>query len=356
MSLYQRPSANVGMRSTTATTSTKAQPGSSYVKHVPHSPADRAHAVEEYDTRLLDDLNKANTDLNIANAERDKLKAALELANKKLAETTTLYRELKAQHEGLRNENEVLKEDVRQVNSENERLEFERRDAEQRFIGLSAKHENLTMRYNALNGMTPPAMASPLPDDQPEASDRTERPKTSRPSSKASSGKSTTSSGKTPVKKDREERHREDRHRGDRHREDRHRDKSRTREKERDKEKSDAKADKVRLSKRFDERPAPADRRTSFIEPWGPGGWCPTALATPFPPLHYGAQFSDHYDADTMTGRMQTASVTHSHQGSYANVPRSANLSISGHVSSDSSNFSDDPFEDGNYHPYPIVN
>ncbi|CAM1509961.1 Fc.00g002960.m01.CDS01 [Cosmosporella sp. VM-42] len=344
MSLYQRPSANTGKRATTT-----AQPGSFYydAQQVPHPPADRVHAaaVEDYDSDLLDHLNKANTDLNKANAEKDKLKAALELATKKLNESAAAYRELKAQHEGVRTENDVLKDDIRQLKDDNSRLDFERRDAEQRFIGLNAKHENLTLKYNALSGVVPPSsMTSPLPSDtdrpeRPERNERTDRPErpkvSSRPSSKASSGKSSSSS-KTPSKKDREERerHREERHRDreDRHREkeDRHREKSRPRDKERDREhKSEAKADKVRLSKRFDERPAPANRRASFIEPWGPGG------------------------------RMQTAAVTQSHQAPYANnVPRTANANVTlpGHFSSDSSAFDDDTYEDGSYHPYPIVN
>jgi hypothetical protein len=48
--------------------------------------------------------------------------------------------------------------------------------------------------------------------------------------------------------------------------------------------------------------------------------------------------------------------VSSSHHSAYANVPRTTNISLSGHSSSDSSNFDDDAYEDGNYHPYPIVN
>ena len=57
------------------------------------------------------------------------------------------------------------------------------------------------------------------------------------------------------------------------------------------------------------------------------------------------------------TGRMQTATVTQTHQATYANnVPRTTNVTLPGHFNSDSSAFDDDTYEDGSYHPYPIVN
>ncbi|KAF7560423.1 hypothetical protein G7046_g3714 [Stylonectria norvegica] len=350
MPLHQRTSANTSKRATMG------QPGSFYEhdRHVPHTPADRAHAVQDYDDRVLDDLNKANTELNKSNAENDKLKTALELANRKLNETAVAYRELKAQMDGVKTERDILKDDIRQLNVdnqglnvENQRLEFERRDAEQRFIGINAKYENLTLRFNALEGITPPsAMSAALPD----------RPKPSSRTSSTKSGSSKTPSSKTSSKKEhRDERHRDDRHRDRGDREERHRERSRPprenkerkEHKERDMGKTEALADKERLSKRFGERPAPANRRASFIEPWGPGGRSSSAL-----PADNVMTYTN-----LATGRMQAGGVTPSHQAAYANVPRTAAVvNNPGHFSSDSSAFDDDAFEDGSYHPYPIVN
>lgn len=438
MPLHQRSS----VASSSKRTSTAGHSSSSYGRHLPHSSADRAHEVDEfdyeygYDSKLLDDLNKANAALNKISADKDKLKAALDAANRKLNENVVSYRELKAQLEGTRSEAEVLKEDTRtlkeenrtlkeetrnakeelrtlkeenaalkeenrtvkeesrttkeesrtfkdeirafkednrtlkddnrdlkeethdlkdesrrlaadnqRLTSENERLEFERLDFEHRLIGLRAKHENLTMRFDALNGQAPPsAMTSPMttppmtvaiperpiPERTKTSSSRPSSKASSKTSSKSSSKSATSSSSKKESREPRELREprepREDRHR-DRDRDERHREREDRPRNRGDKEKSDAKADKERLSKRFDERPSNGTRGpASFIEGWGP------------------------------SGRMQAPAPAQSHKGAYSNVPRTPNVVTSGHFSSDSSAFDDEMYEDGAYHPYPIAN
>jgi hypothetical protein len=86
-----------------------------------------------------------------------------------------------------------------------------------------------------------------------------------------------------------------------------------------------------------------APRQTSFIEPWGPGGWSP----------RYEPPSSD-FDAygHLATGR-KAASVVSS--AAYSNVPRTTSI-VNGHFSSDSSAYDDERYEDGSYHAYPIPN
>ena len=264
-------------------------------------------AVQDVERTLRDALNLANTDLNKALGERDRYETSCSQLKKRVAESQVAIKDLGTQMTTLSKDKESYKDKYKQSKEDYSALN---EHWAQRYSDLEAKYSNLFEAYNELK-----AKAS-VPTNYPVVSNLPDRPKESRSSPKES---------------------REDRGRG--------RDKEREREK---RDKKEAKAEKERLSKRFenrdsrDNRPPTSNRRSSFIEGWGPGGR--SASANPL---------SRTYSNNATAGRMAPSQHT-----SYASptVPRTLNhLSPTGVYSSNSSSATyEDDYEDGNYHAHPI--
>ncbi|KAK1254317.1 hypothetical protein MKX08_008312 [Trichoderma sp. CBMAI-0020] len=345
MSLHQRVSANSGRRAS-----------------VSHS---AAYVTSDYEQHLLDRLNTAHTELNKTNSERDRYLGLLEQANKKLAEVTITNTDLKSQNQNLKDNIASLQERIQRGKEESDRLGFENDALAQDYAELKAKYSNLSHQYNALNSAPPPFSNNAT---NGLSGSMAERPKLSR------------SSSKKERKEDREERSREERSRV--RDKEKSRDREREKEKERDKEnvkekeKKEHRAEKERLSRRFEERrvvppaPAPAapapppppitNRRNSFIEGWGPAGRTSSASGsstrsyTNGPHVPHGP--NGHIGHN---GHAQVPAVTPVNKAPYANVSRTATNPMTPRIYSAAGStaavFDDDgSYEDGNYHAYPI--
>ncbi|UKZ64446.1 uncharacterized protein TrAtP1_005663 [Trichoderma atroviride] len=348
MSLHQRVSANGGRRAS-----------------VSHS---AAYATSDYEQRLLDSLNTAHTELNKTNSERDRYLGLLEQANKKLAEVTVTNTDLKSQNQNLKDTIASLQERIQRGKEESDRLGFENDALAQDYAELKAKYSNLSHQFNALNS-APPPFSNNATNGLPGS--MAERPKLSR------------SSSKKERKEDREERSREERSRvrdkeksRDREREDkREREKEKERDKEnvKEKEKKEHRAEKERLSRRFEERrvvppaPAPAapapppppitNRRNSFIEGWGPAGRTSSASGSSTRSYTNGPHGPNGHIGHN--GHAQVPAVTPVNKAPYANISRTATNPMTPRIYSAAGStaavFDDDGgYEDGNYHAYPI--
>lgn len=367
MSLHQRVSANSGRR---ASVSHSAAYGLSThnFSHVPNRSIPFA-VTSDYEQRLLDSLNTAHTELNKTNSERDRYLGLLEQANKKLAEVTITNTDLKSQNQNLKDNIASLQERIQRGKEESDRLGFENDTLAQDYAELKVKYSSLSHQFNALNSAPPPFSTNAT---NGLSGSMSERPKLSR------------SSSKKERKEDREERSRvRDKEKSrDREREDkREREKEKERDKEnvKEKEKKEHRAEKERLSRRFEERrvvppaPAPAapapppppitNRRNSFIEGWGPAGRTSSASGsstrsyTNGPHVPHGP--NGHIGHNGHNGHAQVPAVTPVNKAAYANISRTATNPMTPRIYSAAGStaavFDDDgSYEDGNYHAYPI--
>ncbi|POR37944.1 Uncharacterized protein TPAR_01859, partial [Tolypocladium paradoxum] len=229
MPSHHRSSANTGRR--THSNSPRQSPGSSCrLGAAPaYAPTDLIYAAQDYEETLLDELKDKNTELNKANSERDRYQHLYELANKKLSESHAAKEDLRAQVQGLREDNALLKERLEDMREEIGQLAYENEAWDKNYTVLEKNYTELAAHYNAV------AASAPSSSSYRGATKLPERPK---PSHKPSGSKE----------------HRE-------HREHRRSDK-------------ESKDQRDRLSRRFEEkRPTSSrSRRASFIEAWGPAG------------------------------------------------------------------------------------
>ncbi|KAL6855316.1 hypothetical protein ACO1O0_006457 [Amphichorda felina] len=269
----------------------------SHQKPLPNS-GRRAEPAQDPEQALRDAITTAQTELNKVVSEKDRLETACEHHKRRAAESANNVLTLRSQLQSVTEDRDSYKKKYQQQNALNEKWI-------QSYQALEAKYNDLLEAYDEINSSSGSSPNTSVTDRSKEA--------------------------RSSAKRDDRGRTRD----GDREREKR--------------EKREQKAEKERLSKRFeDRRPPPSNRRSSFIEGWGPGGR--SASANPHNRTQYPSGSS---------GRTAPLSPPHGAQyGGYAapNVPRSNPnpLSPSGVYSSGSSAVYDEDHEDGNYRPYPI--
>lgn len=285
-----------------------------------HSPshhvrgADRDSVARDMEESLRDQLKCANTELNKVLSERDRFETACKQLKKTVTDTASTVADLKTQLASIKKERDQRSDDLEQAKADYDHLLKTHKSFQKSYAELQSEYESLMSRYNTAKGSssTSSPHSSPLPD-------RTKEPR--------------------PAKKEYKE------YRDDRYREDRDRDSGRDRGRGRDKEKEkrEQEEEKKRLSKRFEGRPPPSNRRGSCSQGWSSGGR--SSSANP----------SSRYT----NGRPQPPQLVQGQPayGGGASVPRTPNpLSpTASYSNSGSSGFNDDDhYEDGNYHAYPI--
>lgn len=285
-----------------------------------HHVADVVPVAQDVEQALRDALNRANTELNKVRSEKDRYEASCDQLKKRVSDSSNTVLELRTQLQTATKEKDWYMNQHLQSKDDYEALNN----------NWANRYKTLQLEYDALQAKNAKletdyaSLASAYGD-----------------LSKSSQATSSTSSGASPKATTIPDRTRESRSSKKEHRDER----GRSRPRDKDREKREQKAEKERLSKRFEERrPPTSNRRSSFVEGWGPGG-----RSTSANPL------SRTY---TTTGRMSQHQPTASY-GS-ANIPRTSNpLSPTGttggaYSSGSSAAYDDDSYEDGNYHPYPI--
>ena len=295
--------------------------GSSRQPRAPTPPPtnQRTPPSADYEEQLSDSLMEANTKLNRVIEDRDKLKSLYDQATKKLAESARVTKDVRAEVADLAGDKKDLKARLQQTNEENSKLQYDLVAWEEAYNKLETVFQSLQLQLKAANANASsgagPAAALP------------ERPK---PSSRNPGAK----------KEHKEHRESRDAERG------RGRDRDRDRDRGHERAKQEQKAQKERLSNRFDDkRPPTSGRRQSFIEGWGPGpSRGRSASATPGTRTSYA-------NMPVSTSRIQPLATTPSRPAAYSAVPRTTNPL--GYSSGSSTAY--DEYDDGNYRAYPIV-
>jgi DNA repair exonuclease SbcCD ATPase subunit len=233
------------------------------------------------------------------NGEKDRYKKLYEQATKKLSEITSTNVDLKDQVQALKEDLVLLRKEKETILSQKADLEHKQRMLQDLCTESKAKLDHLQMIHDACPG-------------QPQSS--------ARPSA--------TVPDRTKPK-DRDSR--DDRGRA------------------KEKEKREQRADKERLSKRFEEkekkesRPPISNAKEPYKEPMGPRSSSRVRQSTYL---------------DTSTGRLHAPASSSSsrHSSSHASVPRTPNT-MNPTVLYPQSNGPSyyDNHEDGNYHPHPIA-
>lgn len=272
---------------------------------------DRPYVVRDIEESLREQLNRANTELNKVQSERDRLATSLKKTITDSANNAADIKDLKVQLTAVKKERDQANDDLDQSKADYEALH---KTWLKKYTELQTDHDSLLSRFNTAKGTSSSSspLSSPIPD----------RTKEVRPVSK---------------KEHREPReHRE-------HREDRDRERERPRGRDKDREKREQEeqmAEKKRLSKRFEERRPPTARRGSVSQGYSSSGRSSSA----------NPNSRSYTNTRSPPQKLPAAQPVYG-----SSVPRTPNpLSPTGAYSSGSSGFNDDEYEDGNYHAYPI--
>jgi DNA polymerase III alpha subunit (gram-positive type) len=284
MSLHQRPNGTYDRRNSNVHANTGHRRYASSATTDEETLADE----ERYDT------------LQRINSDRDRYKKLYEQATKKLSEFTQSNTDYKDQILTLKEDNALLKKENENIKKQQTELEHNHRMLQDLLKESKAKLEHLEILHDGC-------------PTQPQSSVR-----------------------QTATVPDRTK------HKDKDSREDR----GRVKEKEKEREKKEQRAEKERLSKRFDEkkdsRPPVSNAKEPYREPMGPRSSSRVRQSTYL---------------DTSSGRLHTpASSSSSRHSSHASVPRTPNTMNPPVLYSQSNgqSYYDANHEDGNYHPHPI--
>lgn len=284
---------------------------------------DRPCIVRDIEETLREQLQRTNTELNKLQTERDRLETACKQLQKTYTDTVATVAELKAELSDVKKERDQHNDDLEQSKADYAALLKTHKSWLRDYTELQNEYDSLLSRYNTAKGTS--SASSPLSSPAPD------RAKEVRTVSK---------------KEHREHReHREPREDRERRKDrDRNQSRDRGRDKEREKREHDElAAEKKRLSKRFEERRPPQAGRRGSVSQWSSSGTRSTS--------------ANPNSRSYTSNRAQPPPVVSQAQPAYgSSVPRTPNpLSPTGAYSSGSSGFNDDePYEDGNYHAYPI--
>ncbi|PHH86246.1 hypothetical protein CDD83_10529 [Cordyceps sp. RAO-2017] len=282
-----------------------------------HASASRLPA-QDNEERLLENFKNANTELNKVMSDRDRYKSLYEQVVLDRDRFKSLYEQathkLSESHEArqdLDSQLHAVKEDkskLQAVREDKAKLQQKIQELERSYDELVYDYESLSQHYTTMEQRYTEAAAQLHSAGSTHAAVQA-MPVRPKPSTRS------------PGRKD-------------------HKDE---RVKRSDNESRAHKAEKERLSRRFDEkRPAASrDRRHSFIEPWGPSAGAGAAVA--------GRGFAD----------VQAPAVPPSHSNAvFSSVPRTANALNPGLYPPSAGslyNNNSDGYEDGNYHAYPVA-